>query len=100
MYKVGTVVRLKGVVLGVLLRAGLTILIPFMSLGAGSVNLAWDASPDTGVVGYNVYYGTSTKSYPNMIPLGSALSTVLTGLPGGNTYYVAVTAVDSHRGRK
>jgi hypothetical protein len=95
MYKVGTVARMKGVVLGMLLRGGFFILTPLISLGAGSVNLAWDASGDTGIAAYNIYYGTSSHSYQNQVLTGTNLSAVISGLAGGKTYYFAVTEVDS-----
>ena len=95
MYIAGTVARLKGVVLGVLLRGALMMLIPFMSVGAGSVNLVWNASPDAEVAGYNVYYGTASQSYSSMIPVGTNVASTISGLAGGSTYYFAVTAVDA-----
>jgi hypothetical protein len=95
MYKVGTVARLKGVALGILLRGGFLILLPFISLGAASVNLAWNASTNSGVAGYNVYYGSASGSYANQIPAGTNLSAIVSGLAAGGTYYFAVTAVDT-----
>jgi len=95
MYKAGTVARLKKVVLGILLPGCLSILFPFISNAAGSVNLAWDSSPDAGVAGYNVYYGTGSRSYQNEIPTGTNLTAAVSGLAGGQTYYFAVTAVDA-----
>ena len=94
MYKVGTVARLKGAALGILLRGGLFILMPLISFGAGSVDLAWDASTNSGVAGYNVYYGNASRSYANQVPAGTNLSAVVSSLAAGNTYYFAVTAVD------
>src|SRR5882724_7850964 len=95
MYIAGTVARLKGVVLGVLLRGALMIFVPFMSAGAGSVNLVWNASPGAEVAGYNVYYGTASQSYSSMIPVGTNVTSTISGLAGGSTYYFAVTAVDA-----
>jgi hypothetical protein len=56
--------------------------------------LSWNASADAGVVGYNLYYGNAPSSYQNEIPGGTNLSTTVTGLVFGLTYYFAVTAAD------
>jgi hypothetical protein len=96
MYEVGTeVTRCKRVVLAVLLGGSLTILFPFSSLGAGSVNLAWTPTADASVVGYNVYYGNASRGYQNQIPVGTNSTTVLSGLADATQYYFAVTAVDA-----
>lgn len=58
------------------------------------VSLAWDHSTSTGVTGYKVYYGTSSRSYvaPVIVPYQNFAT--VTGLPSG-TYYFAVTAFDA-----
>jgi hypothetical protein len=93
MYNVGTVARCKRVVLGVLLGS-LTILFSFSSFGAGSVNLAWSASPDPAASGYNVYYGNASGSYQNQLQAGTNLSAAVSGLASGRTFFFSVTAVD------
>ena len=60
-----------------------------------SVTLAWDPNPDTNVVGYNVYYGVASHTYPNRIDAGNGAKVTVSGLIGGVTYYFAVTAYDS-----
>jgi hypothetical protein len=93
---VGTeVIRCKKVVLGVLLGVSLTILFPFSSLAAGSVNLAWTPTADASVIGYNVYYGNASRGYQNQIPVGTNSTTVLSDLADATQYYFAVTAVDA-----
>ena len=62
---------------------------------APSVTLAWDASPDTHVVGYNLYYGVASGTYTTEINVGTVTSATVTGLTAGVTYYFAVTAYDS-----
>ena len=57
-------------------------------------NLTWTASPSDWVVGYNLYYGNATRSYQDAIQGGTNLSTTVTNLVLGLTYYFAVTAVD------
>ena len=98
MYRVVlTLARMKGAALGVLLRAGVLILIlaPLISQGTGSVSLAWNASTNSGIAGYNIYYGNASHNYGNVVFAGTNLAMVVSGLPTGQTYYFAVTAVDS-----
>jgi hypothetical protein len=63
------------------------------ALATGVANLSWDAS-QTGVTGYKVYYGTSSKSYTSKVDVGMVSSYTVSNLPSG-TYYFAVTAYDS-----
>ena len=94
MYEVGTVARCKRVVLGILLGGSLTILFPFCSLGAASVNLTWTPTADAIVAGYNVYYGTTSGGYQNQVPVGTNPIAAVSGLVDGTQYFFAVTAVD------
>ena len=68
---------------------------------SGTIKLAWDASPDSAVTGYWVYYGTRTGTYEKYRDTGSVssnpVSFSLTGLAKGQTYYIAVTAYDTYR---
>ena len=58
----------------------------------GSIKLAWDPNPDSGVAGYKVYYGTSPGKYGPGIDVGNVTTYVLTGLIRGQKYYLAITA--------
>lgn len=68
------------------------------------VTLSWDASPSPGVTGYKVYYKSGNMSFPfdgttadqgvSPVDVGDTLSTTLTGLTDGVTYYFTVTAYD------
>jgi len=67
--------------------------------GAGSVaskgviKLSWNPpQPETGIVGYKVYYGTSSGTYTSSINVGMTPSYTVSGLAPG-TYYFAVTAI-------
>ncbi len=71
---------------------------------AQDVTLSWDPSPTAGVTGYNVYYKTGDMNFPfdgtgadqgaSPVDVGDVLSTTLTGLADGVTYYFSVTAYD------
>ena len=65
----------------------------------GTIQLAWDASSDSSVTGYYVYYGTRSGNYENYQDTGSISSNpvffTLTGLAKGQPYYIAVTAYDA-----
>src|SRR5690348_12550098 len=94
MCDVTTAARIKRV-LGVLLGGSLLLLSSLTSLGASSVALAWDPSPDSNVAGYNVYYGTASHSYQAQVPVGTNVTATVSGLSDGTTYYFSVTAVDA-----
>ena len=73
------------------LLCGFATLMPFQTFASG-LTLAWDASPDTNVTGYNIYYGVASREYTNKISAGSALTLNVDGLAPGTTYYFAATA--------
>lgn len=68
----------------------------------GAVDLSWRASPDTDVMGYMIYYGTSKGEYfgegalhgPSPINAGKRTSLHIDGLTNGTLYYFAVAAYD------
>ena len=49
----------------------LAILSQAKLLAAGSVTLAWDASPDASATGYRVYYGGASGVYTNSATVGN-----------------------------
>jgi hypothetical protein len=67
----------------------------------GAIRLAWDASPDSSVVGYRVYYGNRSGIYQNHADTGPVANTpvnfTLTGLSKGLTYYLVVSAYDQYK---
>jgi hypothetical protein len=57
--------------------------------------LGWNASTDTNVVGYYVYYGAASGVYTNKTDVGTNTVTTVSGLEEGQTYYFAVTAYNA-----
>jgi hypothetical protein len=74
-----------------------------VQVGVGTASLTWmppttnqDGSSMDDLAGYKVYYGTSSGSYPNIVPLNNpGLSSYVVDnlIPG--TYYFVVTAYDT-----
>lgn len=62
---------------------------------ASSVDVAWDASPDTNVTGYAVYYGHASRDYTTRIDAGASLTVNVTGIDPSQTYYFAANAYDA-----
>ena len=57
--------------------------------------LAWNASTDPNVAGYNIYYGGASGVYTNEISAGNATNVTISGLVPGTTYYFAATTYDA-----
>jgi len=62
---------------------------------AGSVDLAWDASPDPRVTGYEIRYGLNTGDYSWSEKVGNQTTATLSGLEIGTRYYIVAVAVDA-----
>ena len=62
----------------------------------GTLTLAWDPSTDPSVVGYRLYQGGESQVYTNVVDVGAANTTTITGLAPGATYYFALTAYDAN----
>jgi hypothetical protein len=67
---------------------------PLTALGSVSTTVTWDASPDASVTGYDVYYGTSSHDYTNVVSVGNMTSAVISGLSENTTYFFAAKAHD------
>ena len=73
------------------LLAGLFLLTP----DAKSVTLAWDVDSDPTVVGYRLYYGTSSGSYTQNTDVRNGTTVTITNLVVGFTYFFVVRAYNS-----
>jgi fibronectin type 3 domain-containing protein len=56
------------------------------------VKLVWDRSPTADVFGYNVYYGTASRTYTKIVSAGSSTTFTAGPFVSGVTCYFAVTA--------
>ena len=79
--------RLLAVVSAILLTPAL--------LRAGSVTISWNANPEADVVGYVVLYGIQPGVYVDSQQVGNVTTATLTNLKGGQTYYLAIRAVNA-----
>ncbi|MDQ2693988.1 MAG: fibronectin type III domain-containing protein [Pseudomonadota bacterium] len=67
---------------------------------AGEATLAWGASPDAAVDGYNLHYGLAPGAYDRTVDVGANTSSTISGLVGGQTYFFVVTAYDRDTNRE
>ncbi len=59
-----------------------------------SIILSWTANTESDLAGYNVYQGTSAGIYGTPVSLGKVITSTISGLTQGSTYYFAVSALD------
>ena len=62
---------------------------------APTVTLKWDPSRASGVAGYRLYYGTSSRAYTQELDIGNSTTTLVSNLAEGRTYFFAVTAYNA-----
>jgi hypothetical protein len=62
---------------------------------AGELRIVWQRNTETDLAGYVLYYGTRSGVYTNRVPLGLQTKYLLSGLEPGQTYFIAITAVDT-----
>jgi fibronectin type 3 domain-containing protein len=75
------------------------VVMPFASqaqvYGTNTVTLAWDASPSLDITNYCVYYGNNAGGpYPLKKNASTALTTSVSTLTNGVSYYFVATAQD------
>ena len=91
LYQVEVVIRSRRAILGSVLFSVLFAVLQLSAFATGSVTLAWNASTNPNVAGYNVYYGGASGAYTNKICAGNATNATISGLVQGATYYFAAT---------
>ncbi|MBZ5538795.1 MAG: fibronectin type III domain-containing protein [Acidobacteriia bacterium] len=78
--------------IGIALIFSLGVCVPAF---AGSAMLTWNANTDA-VAGYNVYFGTASRTYGTPIDVGNQTTYTINSLNPG-TYFFAVKAYNSGR---
>ncbi len=73
------------------LGAGLMLAGTCLAGRASNVTLGWDPSTDPMVAGYNIYSGTASRNYTNLVNVGTTTSVTVSNLVPGTTYYFAAT---------
>ena len=73
----------------------LVTLASLVQANARNVVLSWNASSDSAVTGYNLYFGTSSGDYTNKINVGNVTTATISNLTAGATYYFSATAYNS-----
>lgn len=61
-----------------------------------SVTLNWDSQGGAAVVGYKIYYGTTSHNYTQMLVVSNITSTTISELACNTTYYFVATAFDDN----
>ena len=68
----------------------------------GKATLTWNASTESDVIGYRIYYGTAKRTndcpqggYSKKVDAGNKTSYQLDNLKDGRTYYFSVTSVNA-----
>jgi hypothetical protein len=74
---------------------GICFLVSQFSVSADDLTLTWNASADTNVTGYKIYYGTVSQVYTNWLDAGNTTNFVVSGLVAGTTYFFAATTYDA-----
>lgn len=70
------------------------VLVSAASASGAEVTLTWNPNIDPDIAGYNVYWGTSSRSYDFYGDAGNETSCTVTNLEGGRRYFFAATARD------
>ena len=77
--------------------AALALILAFSGslVAQNSLTARWTANPETDIVGYKVYLGTTSGTYSTIQTVTNGTSVVLTGLTPSTTYYCAVQAYNT-----
>ncbi len=69
--------------------------LPASALATVNASLMWVASSDPSVTGYDIYYGTASQQFTNLLDAGDVTNTVVPDLAENTTYFFAAKAHDS-----
>lgn len=59
------------------------------------MKVSWNPNSELDLSGYKVYWGLTSRKYPNSLDAGNVLTKTIDGLKFNERYYVAVTAYDT-----
>ena len=65
------------------------------SAQSATVTLLWNPNHEPNIVGYWLYYGTSSQTYTEEVHAGNSTTVTVSGLSGGTVYFFAVTAYNT-----
>jgi hypothetical protein len=82
------------------IRVGLFLFVVFYcsflsGVKAGDVIVSWDPNSETDLMGYKIYWGTSSRNYNNVKDVGKVTTDTIANLVEGVEYFFAVTAYDT-----
>lgn len=69
-------------------------MMPMLAAASVSTTMTWNPSTDPNVTGYNIYYGTQSHNYTNMVSVGNVTNAIIENLADSTTYYFAAKARD------
>jgi hypothetical protein len=68
---------------------------PIVAPPGATATLSWDAMPGSTVLGYKIYWGTSSHKYQASTDVGQNTSHTFSNLQHNTEYFFAVTAYNS-----
>ncbi len=74
----------------------LLLTLPLAAMASVGMMVAWLPSSGTNVTGYNIYFGTNSHAYTDMISAGNVTSASIDNLQPGTTYFFGVKAHDDN----
>ncbi len=87
--------RARKAVLAFAMLCVLALFSPLPASALQNVILNWNPSTNSSVAGYNIYYGTQSQVYTNMIPVGNVTAATISNLVEGVTYYFSAKSHDA-----
>jgi len=69
--------------------------VPSSAVASVSAQLSWVASSNPNVTGYNIYYGSASRQYTNMVAVGNVTNAMIPGLVENTAYFFAAKAQDN-----
>ncbi len=66
--------------------------LPCSALASVNASLSWVASSAPNVTGYDIYYGTNSQEFTNLVAVGDVTNTVIPSLAENTTFFFAAKA--------